>query len=151
MTLDIKRVLNSVDLRNYEFYENLTDDEKKDFKPYVLLRYVSNVSGDEELQEWFLERTNELVNKNYWTLSKSHAGLVWKLYAACGIGNKLFHPYLKASPKAKTDKFEKLLMTLYPAMKLDDISLMAKMMTKTQRNELFDQAGIDKKQRKEYE
>lgn len=151
MALDIKRELLAVDQRNYDFYDNLTPEEKKEFSPYVLMRYTSNVEGDRDLQEWFLERTNELVNKDHWTLSKNHKGLLWKLFAGVGIGSKLYHPYLKASSKEKAVKIEKLLAEIYPAMKLAEIKMMAKMMTKADKEELFDKMGFDKKQRKEYE
>jgi len=151
MALDIKRELAAVDLRNYDFYDQLTDQEKKEFSPYVLMRYISNVQGDRELQEWFLEMTNELVNKDHWSLSKHHKALLWKLFAGCGAGVKAYHPYLKASSKEKAVKIEKLLAELHPAMKMSDIKLMASMMTKQDREELFDSMGFDKKQRKEYE
>jgi hypothetical protein len=36
-------------------------------------------------------------------------------------------------------------------MKMSEIKLMAKMMDKSDREELFDKMGFDKKQRKEYE
>ena len=151
MALDIKRELAAVDLRNYDFYDKLTDQEKKEFSPYVLMRYVSNVDGDRDLQEWFLERTNELVNKDHWTLSKNHKALLWKLFAGCGAGVKTYHPYLKAGSKEKAVKIEKLLCELYPAMKMNEIKLLAKSMTKEDKIELFDKMGFDKKQRKDYE
>lgn len=151
MALDIKRELSAVDRRNYEFYDNLSDEEKKSFSPYVLMRYVSNASGDTDIQEWFLERTNELVNKNHWSLSKNHKALLWKLFAATGAGIPINHQYLKASSKEKANKIEKLLVELYPSTKLSEIKLMAKMMTAEDKKDLFDRMGFDKKQRKEYE
>jgi hypothetical protein len=151
MALDIKRELANVDLRNYDFYDKLTLEEKKEFSPYVLMRYVANVEGDRDLQEWFLERTNEFVNKDHWTLSKNHKALLWKLFAGCGVGMKTYHPYLKAGTKEKAVKIEKLLAEIYPAMKMSDIKLQAKLMTKEDKNELFDKMGFDKKQRKDYE
>ena len=91
MALDIKRELAAVDNRDYDFYVKLTDEEKKSLTPYVLMRYISNVdSNNRELQEWFLETTNELVNKNHWTLSKDHKPLLWKLMAGVGIGSKYY-------------------------------------------------------------
>ena len=54
--LDIKRELNAVDRKVYDFYDNLTDEEKKAFSPYILMRYTSNVQGDADIQEWFLEK-----------------------------------------------------------------------------------------------
>lgn len=149
--LDIKRELRAVDNKDYDFYSNLTDDEKKAFSPYILMRYTSNVQGDRDMQEWFLEMTNECVNKNHWILSKHHKPLLWKLFAATGVGATAYHPYIAAGKKEKINKIEKLLAEIYPAMKIDEIKLTASMMDKKDRDELFDKMGFDKKQRKEYE
>ena len=151
MGLDIKRELSAVDNKKYNFYDNLTEEEQKSFSPYVLMRYVSNASGDTDIQEWFLERTNELVNKNHWGLSKNHKALLWKLFAATGAGITVNHQYLKAGSKEKANKIEKLLVELYPATKMSEIKIMAKMMSLEDKKELFDRMGFDKKQRKEYE
>jgi hypothetical protein len=149
--LDIKRELNAVDRKNYKFYGDLTDEERKAFSPYILMRYTASVQGDRDIQEWFLETTNEYVNKNHWDLSKNHKGLLWKLFAASGAGVPAYHPYLAAGKKEKANKIEKLLCELYPAKKMDEIKLLASMMDKKDRDELFDMMGFDKKQRKEYE
>lgn len=149
--LDIKRELKAVDTRDYNFYSGLTDEEKKGFSPYILMRYVSNVQGDRDLQEWFLETTNENVNKNHWTLSKNHKDLLWKLFASTGVGAGMYHPYLAAGKKEKVDKIEKLIAEIYPAMKIEDVKLLASMMTDQDKKKLFDDMGFDKKQRKEYE
>lgn len=151
MALDIKRELAAVDLRDKNFYDNLTEQEKKEFSPYILMRYVANVQGDADLQEWFLLSTNELVNKNHWTLSKNHKALLWKLFSSCGAGVKTYHPYMAAGKKEKAVKMEKLLAELNPAMKMSDIKLLASLMDKHDKEELFDKMGFDKKQRKEYE
>ena len=62
--LDIKRELNAVNFKDYNFYNNLTDEEKKEFSPFILMRYTSNSTGDRDTQEWFVESTNEMVNKS---------------------------------------------------------------------------------------
>lgn len=149
--LDIKRELRAVDTRDYDFYDNLTDEEKKAFSPFILMRYTSNVQGDADLQEWFLESTNEYVNKHHWLLSKNHKPLLWKLFAGTGIGQTMFHQYLAGSKKGKANKIEKLLAEIYPARKLEDIKILASMMTDADKKELFDKMGFDKTQRKEYE
>jgi hypothetical protein len=150
--LDIKRELNAVDQKNYNFYDKLTDEERKAFSPYILMRYTASVQmPDRDIQEWYLEMTNEMVNKNHWDLSKNHKALLWKLFAATGTGVNCYHPYLAAGKKEKANKIEKLLCELHPAMKMSDIKLMGSMMTKKDKEELFDNMGFDKKQRKEYE
>lgn len=151
MALDIKKELRGVDMRDKDMYNNLTDEERKSFSPYILMRYVSNVQGDRDVQEWFVEMTNELVNKNHWTLSKNHKGLLWKLFAGCGTGASAYHPYLAAGKKEKAVKIEKLIAELNPAMKMSDVKLQASLMDKDDIKDLFDKLGFDKKQRKEYE
>jgi len=149
--LDIKRELRAVDQKDYDFYRNLTDEERKAFSPYILMRYTSNVTLDQDIQEWFVEMTNECVNKHHWQLSKNHKELLWKLFAATGTGINCYHPYLAAGKKEKVNKIEKLLAELYPTMKISEIKQLASMMDKKDCEELFDKMGFDKKQRKEYE
>jgi hypothetical protein len=151
MALDIKKELHGVDMRDKDMYNNLTEEERKSFSPYILMRYVSNVQGDNDVQEWFVEMTNELVNKHHWKLSKNHKGLLWKLFAGCGTGAKAYHPYLAAGKKEKAVKIEKLIAELNPAMKMDEVKLLTSLMTKDDIENLFNQLGYDKKQRKEYE
>jgi hypothetical protein len=115
------------------------------------MRYTASCQGDRDVQEHFLEMTNELVNKNHWSLSKNHKPLLWKLFASTGIGETMYHPYLAAGKKAKANKIEKLLAELYPARKMSDIKLLASLMTDADKKELFDKMGFDKSQRKEYE
>ena len=66
MALDIKRELGAVDSRNKDFYDSLDDKEKKEFSPYILMRYVSNVQGDQDVQESFALPAGliEFVNDN---------------------------------------------------------------------------------------
>jgi hypothetical protein len=148
--LDIKRELQAVNGKNYDFYDSLSDEEKKAFAPYILMRYISNPQN-RDAQEWCIERINEYVNKDHWTLSKNHKPLLWKLYAAAGLGMNLNYQYLAAGKKEKANKIEKLLAELYPTMKMDEIKLLASMMSDQDKEELFDKMGFDKKQRKEYE
>jgi hypothetical protein len=147
--LDIKRVLNAIDDRNYDFYSTLTDEEKKSFSPYVAMRFASNTDSI-DAQEWYITNVNEFVNKNHWDLSKNHKELLCKLFASCGAGVRIRHPYLKLNSKETTDKFEKLIAELNPGMKIADVKLLASMMDKQDREQLFDDMGFDKKQRKDY-
>jgi len=53
--------------------------------------------------------------------------------------------------KEKVIKIEKLISELNPAMKLEEVKMLASLMSKDDIKELFDDMGFDKKQRKEYE
>lgn len=149
--LDIKRELGAVNQKDYNFYSNLSDEEKKAFSPYILMRYTASPLGDADIQEWFLERTNEYVNKDHWSLSKNHKDLLWKLFAATGAGMPVNFSYLASSKKEKVKKIEKLLAELNPTMKLEEVKILANMMSPEEIKDLLDKMGFDKKQRKEYE
>jgi len=149
--LDIARNLSAVDKKNYDFYDDLSEEEKKLFSPYILMRYTSNVQGNRDLQEWFIQQTNEAVNKHHWILSKNHKSLLWKLFATIGVGSPYYHQYLAAGKKEKINKIEKLIAEIFPAMKLEDIKIMADLMSEKDKKELLDKMGFDNKQRKEYE
>jgi hypothetical protein len=150
--LDINSELRNINRRNHGFYDSLDDDVKKAFSPYILMRYVSNPQDvDPDTYEFIIDRVNDLVNKDHWTLSKGHKGMLWKLFASCGTGVDVRYQYLKLTSKSSANnKTEKLLAELYPAKKMEDIKLLASLMTKDDLNELFDSLGYDKKQRKEY-
>lgn len=149
--LEIDRVIKAVDQKNYDFYKQLNEAELKEFAPYVLMRFTSNVRSDQAVQEWFIESTNELVNKNFWDLSKSHKELLWKLYAATGVGTSAFHQYLGAGKNAPPVKIEKLIADLNPSMKMADVRLLASLMNDKEKSALLDSMGFDKKDRKDYE
>jgi hypothetical protein len=150
--LNIKDEMRNMDLRNFKFYDEITDEQRKEFSPYIAMRYAATCQGDQFFQEHYLETVNEIVNKNLWLLAKKHPKLTWQSLAACGTGGQFYHPYvgIKSKSKAST-KFVKLLQEIYPSRKLDDLETWASMMTKEDKKEFFEMMGLDKKQRKEYE
>jgi len=153
--LDIKKTLSALDKRDHDYYNNLTSEEKKLFSPFILMRFSSNVNSNQDIQEWFVETTNEYVNKNYFLLARNHKGLLWKLYASTGIGNIYFHPYIglnrAENNKENFTKIETLIANMNPGMKMSDVRLLIKLMTKEDIKELLDGYGFDNKERREYE
>lgn len=148
--LDLGRLFKAVNQKNYNFYDSLTEDELKEFSPYVLMRFISNPSHpDRDIQEWYIVEVNERINKHHWDLSKEHEGLLWKLYATIGAGVSINHNFMPMV-KSKLDKFEKLIEELNPTLKDDEIKLMAQLMTEDDRDQLLDDMGFDKKDRKQY-
>ena len=148
--LDIGKVLNAVNQKNYNFYSKLTEPELKEFSPYVLMRFISNpMISDRDVLEWYIVETNERINKHHWDLSKEHEELLWKLYATIGAGTNLNHRFMPMV-KSQLDKFEKLIEELNPTMKDDEIKLLAQLMTDEEREQLLDDMGFDKKERKQY-
>ena len=149
-----KEIIPSVDLNIKELWDATTDEGRKEIKAdlWNLARYISSVkSNSRELQEHFVLAVNEQYNKNWLDIQK-HSKLQWQSLCTCSAntGKTYYHEYI-AFNKGKTNKLENLLCELYPTMKLDEIKMLAEMMTKEDRQELFDKMGFDQKQRKEYE
>jgi hypothetical protein len=141
--IDIKKILNEIDNKNYHYYNSLSDESKKDFNPYPLLRFTSNVNGDIDLLEWFILKTNECTNKNFWDLQKNHKELLWLLNCSIGAGITTYHPYIPAMKREKTDEIEKILENKYPTMKISDIKLLSQMMTDVEKKELLENNYYD--------
>ena len=72
--LSINNEMAQLDIKNRAFYDELTDDEKKKFATYLMLRYAASVEGSDDLQEWYLRATNDKVNQNFFDLNTSLPG-----------------------------------------------------------------------------
>jgi hypothetical protein len=141
--LSIKSETAALDRKDVDFYDSLSDEEKKKFSPYLMLRYSASVDGDPDMQAWYLLATNERVNKNFFDISTSaHKKLQWLLCTTVSpnLGNQ-HHYWLGTKKSEKDTKSIKFLTQLYPGLKPDDIELLAELNTKSDLKELAKQHG----------
>jgi hypothetical protein len=66
--LSLNSELKALDSKNRLFRQNLSDEDRKKFSPYLMLRYAASVEGSSDLQAYYLMATNENVNKNFFDL-----------------------------------------------------------------------------------
>lgn len=119
------------DRKDRGFYDSLTDDERKKFSNYLMIRYGSSVQGSRDLQEFYLIACNERLNKHFFTINR-HPKLQWLCATTVspGIGTQR-HQWI--APKKKepgAGSIKKQLAELFPHMKDDEIDLMAELNTK---------------------
>lgn len=147
--LDLKTVLAAIDLGAKDSWDEFSDEEKKSVAFYLLNRYVSNVkTGNQDLAEHYLILTNEFVNKNFYNLSK-HPKLLWQLMCACSHDSKKihFHEWLGLNRKSEGGgKKSQFLRDIYPNAKLDEIEMLAKMMSTKEIKQLAKDHGYTDKQ-----
>ena len=127
--LSINNEMAQLDTKNRGFYDELTDEERKKFATYLMLRYAASVEGGADLQEWYLRATNERVNLNFFELGK-HPKLQWLLCTTVSPDMGRQRHYWQASKKKEgtgNSKSIKFLTKLYPHMKQDEIELLANM------------------------
>lgn len=129
--LGINNEMAQLDRKNREFYDELNEEERKKFSPYLMLRYAASVEGNADFQEWYLRATNERVNQHFFDLSR-HPKLQWLLCTSVspGMGNQ--RHYWQGSKKkdgTSNSKVIKFITKNFPWMKQDEIELMAELNT----------------------
>ena len=143
--LDLKKTLRAADMRDKNFYDQMSEDDQKLYSPFMLMKYMASVKGEQWMQEHYVETVNECVNKHLWTLSK-YKKLAWMLTSMCGVEQGQFHPWLGSKKKTGNGDKQKLLTRLYENMKSDDIDLLADINDKKELKELARDFGNDDKQ-----
>jgi hypothetical protein len=129
--LSIQNEMAEFDRKNREFYNSLSDEEKKKFSNYLMIRWGSAVQGSRELQEFYVIATNERLNKRFFDINR-HPRLQWLTATTVspGLGTQR-HVWI--APKKKepgANSIKKQLAELYPHMKDDEIELMSQLNTK---------------------
>ncbi len=116
-----KQVLPSIDKADKNFYNNLSDDEKKAYTPLVIMRYMSLLSDQNKDAANQLLLVNYVVNIGFWSLTK-HTELLHLLLCTAGLGTKQYHPWLSTKGKqSKTKELDQFLLELNPG--INDIEL----------------------------
>jgi hypothetical protein len=151
--LNIGYEMEQFDTKNRQFFDDLSDDEKKKFSPFLMIRWGSLVSGDADLQAYYLMSTNERLNKHYFDISGvHHKKFQWLLASTVSPGMGKFRHNWLAAPKRGTgnSKAEKFFAEIYPHAKSDEIKLMAKINDKNDIKQLARAHGWDDKRIKDY-
>ena len=140
--LSINNEMTQFDRKNREFYDELTDEERKKFSTYLMLRYGASVEGTADLQEWYLRVTNERMNINFFDLGK-HPKLQWLLATTVSPGMGTQRHYWQGAKKKEgsNSKAVKFVTQLYPHMKQDEAELLADINTTKELKELAKQMG----------
>lgn len=133
------------DRKDRRYYDKFTDEQRKSFSTYLMLKYGANVSGSADMQAYYLMATNERVNKHFFDINR-HPKLQWLACTSVspGMGNQ-FHYWLKTKKKEGDNKSQKFLAKLYPAMKQDEIELLAKINDKRDIADMARNLGFDDK------
>lgn len=93
---DLFGALNALDKKDYNYYDKLTDEQKKKFVPFMLIHFLSSVKGSGDLQGYYVMSTNYHANKYLFNeIIQKHPKLQWLMLCASspGIG-KQFHQYI---------------------------------------------------------
>ena len=134
--------MSQFDRKNRDFYDELTDEERKKFSNYLMIRWGSAVQGSRELQEFYVIATNERLNKHFFAVNK-HPKLQWLMATSVSPGMGV-HRHQWIAPKKKdggNNEVKKALMEIYPTMKMADIEALAAITDKKEIREYLREHG----------
>lgn len=145
--LSIRNEMAQFDRKNRNFYDELDEQEKKKFSPYLMIRYGATVTGSSDLQAYYVMSCNERLNKNFFDInSAQHKKLQWLLATTVspGMGNQ-YHQWIKLGKKESNNKSTKFFKELYPHLKDEDIKLLVDINDRDDLKRLARELGWDDK------
>ena len=145
--IPLAEVMKAIDKKDRGWYNKLSDERKKAFSSWMMMRYASSVQGATAPD--YIWMVNELVNHKFSDISK-HPELQWLLFTAAGSGKVQNHPYIKPpNSKKKKNKRAIFVSEMFPHMKSDEIDLMLHLNDDEELKQLAKSNGLDDKTIKE--
>jgi hypothetical protein len=145
--IELKEKIAFVDMNLRSAWDEMTDDQRKSLKNefFILNRYISNVkTSNTDAQQHFVIAVNEYFNKNWNDLQK-HPKLLWLLLCMCSYDGQtqFYHEWIGNKKKTGNNKKNKFLEEIYPTKKLDELEMLATLITDKEIKDLARQHGMD--------
>jgi hypothetical protein len=144
--LSIQNEMMCFDRKDRGFYSSLTDEERKKFSNFLMIRWGSSIQGSAELQHYYLQSSNHYVNKHFFAINR-HPKLQWLCATAVspGLGTQRHQWIAPKKKEAGVSGIRKQLAELFPHLKDDEIELMSKINTKKDIDAYLKQLGQEVK------
>lgn len=148
-----KEVLPALYRGDYDFYSNLSEEDKKGITPVTLMRWLSSVKSS--MSGMQIEIINEYVNKFYNSLYKEPE-LMWRLMVMSTMalrsnGRIPQHEWI-SSPKQKNNhtRLQKTILDLNPTINQLELDIILRDFTKEDYKNMLNDMGIDDKTIKDH-
>jgi hypothetical protein len=145
--LNIRNEMAEFDRKNRGFYDSLTNEERKKFSPFLMIRWGSAVNGSADLQAYYVMSCNENLNKHFFDVNTAqHKKLQWLLATTVspGMGNQ-YHQWIAPKKRETNNKAVKFLREQHPALKEDEIKLLSEINDKDDLKQHARKLGWDDK------
>jgi hypothetical protein len=144
--LNIANEMRAFDSKDRQFYRELTDEERKKFSTFLMIRWGSAVQGSAELQQYYLLACNENLNKHFFELSR-HPELQWLMATTVSPGMGTFrHDWIKQKKReGSNNRAVKFLRQIYPHYSEDELELLAQINDAADLKQLAREHGWDDK------
>lgn len=144
-------LFSAVNRKDRDWWERLSDDQRKKFSSWLYSRYMSIVRhNNPDMHRYYVLSANKTLNLDLSKLTKNHAKLIYLLMTTMSNEyTRADHQYIPPLKKNKSDKKTnnkmKVLSELNPTAKDEDLELLASMMSDAEFEELLIGHGWDSK------
>ena len=149
--LHIGNEMRQLDLKNRDFYDDLTAEEQKKFSTFLMIRWssavqVGNSPRDKNIEQYYLQSCNENLNKHFFDIGR-HPKLQWLCATTVSPGQGTWqHSWIRPKKKeAGASAKRKALATMFPHYKEDELDVMMQIVTQKEIDAYHKSAGLDKK------
>ena len=139
--------IEALDKKDYGYYDRLTEEQKKKFSPFMLIKYLSTFKGNKNLQEFHVLSVNDFANKYIFNEKVSdHPKLQWLMLCAAGYGaGKQYHPWIpqikegvgKLKEKASVKDVKEYYSKVYPKTDDDTLTEFSKLFVEQQHKKVY--------------
>lgn len=122
--ISLNEELKAMDLKDPDWYNNLSDSDRKEISLWILMRYMSSCeSKNLDLVIHHLLLTNECVNVHFSHMSK-YPALQFRLLQVVGTNKSQNHKWIKPPIKAKKNKLAEWLSEIFIHYNDEEIELL---------------------------
>lgn len=144
---DLFGALAAIDRKDYSYFSRLTHEQQKKFVPFMMIKWMSAVKGQRDLQQYYLQSTELNANKYLFNENVSkHPELQWMMLCAASPGvGKQFHQFVPQIKEKITKLIEPVKISemydyfrkIYPKASNDDLYLLAETYVETHNKKRF--------------
>lgn len=141
----------AVNRKDRDWWERLSDDQRKKFASWLYSRYMSIVRhNNPDMHRYYVLAANTTLNKDLSKLTKNHSKLIYLLMTTMANEfTRCDHQYIPPLKKNKADKKTnnkmRVLGELNPSVKDSDLETLASVMSDSEFEELLIGYGWDQK------
>lgn len=125
--LNIRNEMRALDLKQRDWYDQLTPEQQKKFSPYLMIRWGSSVQGSSELQEYYLLAANQRLNRHFFSVNAArHKKLLWLMATTVSpdLGSHR-HTWLAPRRKESNNNKTRIIREFLPHLREDEVELLA--------------------------
>lgn len=144
--INLFEVLSALDRKDYNYYDSLTEEQRRKIVPFMLTHWMSAIKGKHELQNYYILSTEYNANRYLFNeFIGKHPKLQWLMLCASSPGlGKQFHQWIpmirdrvsNLKETAKVKEIKEYYAKIYPKADNDSLQEIAEIFVTEQKRKM---------------